>query len=296
MKTFKNSLSTSLVHLFLAFSVIAAAMPLSGCRGTCSVITRLETKPQWVCPGTDFSPAVHFRIENFDEKGNHSDDGTCVWKLWDSTKAKPNQPGSVSLTKKVGPLSHPAKGIRETPHGGVQVVAGSIAKRYRFSLSASNTECKTKGSKYLRDHQAEIEKRYGIDLDDNETMMAHTSVELISVPAPQRLCTPYAIDAQAGFTWVKDEVRGGRGIIIAGLSNPNSFPLEIQHILPPPAGTVYRTVGPGDRTDVFNGRTPNGRWAIKTLHKADHDNFLRDNQLKYTGKPSICVEIELQCQ
>ncbi|GEM_PF-4936152 len=296
MNTLKNSHSISLVHLFLAFGIIAAAMALSGCKGTCSIITRLETEPQWVCPGTDFSPALHFRIENFDQDSDRSDAGTCIWKLWDSTKAKPNQPGSVPLTKKVGPLSNPDKGVYETPPGGVHVVAGSVARRYRFSLVAANTECKSEGEEYIRDHQAEIEKHYGVDLDDAETMMAHASVELISVPAPQRLCVPHAIDVQGGFTWVKDEVRGGSGIVITALANPNPFALEIKHILPPPAGTVYRTLGPGDRTNAFNGRTPNGRWAIKTLNTADYNNFIQKNRLKYTGKPSICVEIELQCQ
>ncbi len=296
MNAIKKALTMFPIHLFLALAAITSAMSLAGCSGTCPIITRFETEPQWVCPGTDFSPAVHFKIENFNEDGKRSDKGTCLWQLWDTTRGKPGQPGSVNLTKKVGPLVKPDKGVWATPSGGVHVVGGSIAKRYRFSLIASNTACNDKGKEYIRDHQAEIEKRYGVDLDDNETMMAHTSVDLVTVPAAKRLCVPHAVDVQAGFTWVKDEVRGGRGIVIAGLMNPNGFALEIKHILPPPAGTVYQTLGPGDRTAAFNGRSPNGRWAIKALKSIDYDNFIRDNRLKYTGKPSICVRIRLECR
>lgn len=297
MNACKNNFLSLHLRTGLALCIIGVFMSLIGCRGTCPVITRLDTEPQWVCPGQDFSPKVDFRIENFDEDGNPSSDGTCLWQLWETTKAKPNQPGAVALTNKVGPLTNPGKGIWETP-GGVHVVGAAQAAAYRFTLIASNTECDQKGEEYMRNHQAEIEKLFGVDLDDNEIMTAHAKVELISAGGQRKLlCVPHALDVQGGFTWVKDEARAGIRIAIDGVENLNPFSLEVKHALPSgPVSVFLRPKGdPGAKTTVFNGQSPNGKWAIKVLNSVDYDNYMKHG-LKYVGKPSICIAVGLKCE
>lgn len=286
--------------LILVAAGLGLVLTGTSCKGTCAVITRLDTEPQWVCPGADFSPLVHFRIENFDEDGDPSSDGLCLWSLWETTKAKPNLPGAIPLTKKVGKLDNPSKGVWETPPSGVYVISGTQATDYRFTLIASNDKCENEGENYLKSHQKDIEKRYGVDLDDNEVMMAHTSVEVITVGGPRELCVPHAIDVQSGFTWVKEEIRAGNGIFIEGVENPHPFSIEVKQELPPPLGTVYQILDPqgtaGAMTNAFDGRTPNGKWAIKALHSPDYDAFIQQNLKNYMGKPSICIVVGLKCQ
>lgn len=300
MNAHKSNFLSLISRTGIALGIIGMLMSLMGCAGTCCVITRLDLEPQWVCPGKDFSPNVHFRLENFDEDGDPSSDGTCLWSLWETTKAKPNQPGAVNLTQKVGPLANTGKGRWETPATGVHVVAGAQATGYRISLIASNPECNKEGEEYLKNHQAEIEKLFGVDLDDNEVMTAHAKVELISARVPGKpLCVPHALDVQSGFTWVKDEVRAGKGIAIEGVENLNPFSLEVKHVLPPPLGPEYAVLQPkgkpGAGTTVFDGRSPNGKWFIKAVHSIDYDNYMKHG-LKYLGKPSICIAVGLRCQ
>jgi hypothetical protein len=295
MNTYKSNLSLPL-RAGIAFGVGVILMSLTGCGGggtTCPIITRFDAEPQWVCPGQDFSPKVDFRIENFNENGNPSSEGPCLWKLWDTTNGKPNQPGAIALTNNVGPLNNPSTGVFETP-GGVHVVSGAQAVGHQFTLIAANTECSRDGENYIKSHQAEIEEKYGVELDDNEIMTAIATVELVSVGGPQRLlCFQHASDIQSGFTWVKDEARAGNGVVIDEVENFYSFPLEVEH------GTQYTVLqpkgDPGARTTVFNGQSPNGKWSVKTLVSTDYDNYMKHG-LNYVGKPSICLMVQLTCQ
>jgi hypothetical protein len=101
----------NLQYLFILFLIVTVVISPTGCKNTAAIITRLDTEPQWICPGTDFSPEVHFRIENIDNEEKPSDDGHCLWKLIDTTKANAFQPGAVPLTNKVGTLNNPSKGV-----------------------------------------------------------------------------------------------------------------------------------------------------------------------------------------
>jgi hypothetical protein len=293
VNTYKSNLSLPF-RAGITFGISVILMSLTGCGGsTCPIITRFDAEPEWVCPGQDFSPKVNFRIENFDEDGNPSSDGPCLWQLWDTTNGKPNQPGAIALTNNVGPLNNPSAGFFETP-GGVHVVSGAQAVGHQFTLIASNTECSQDGEEYIKRQQAEIEALYGVELDDNEIMTAITTVELVSVRGPQRLlCLQHASDIQGGFTWVKEEARAGNGVVIDGVENFYSFPLEVEH------GTQYAVLQPnGDpnaKTTVFNGQSPNGKWSVKTLISTDYDNYM-NHGLNYVGKPSICLMVQLTCQ
>ncbi|MBN1451852.1 MAG: hypothetical protein JW963_12620 [Anaerolineales bacterium] len=294
MNTHTSNFSFPL-RVSIALGIIVMTMSLTGCGGeaTCPVITRFEAEPQWVCPGQDFSPKVNFRIENFDEDGNPSSDGPCLWKLWDTTNGKPNQPGAVALTNNVGTLNNPSAGVFETP-GGVHVVSGSQAAGYQFTLIASNTECSQDGEEALRRQQARIEELYGVELDDNEVMTAITTVELVSISGPQKLlCLPHVSDVQSGFTWVKDEARAGNRVVINGVENLYPFPLEVER------GSLYAVLqprgDPGAKTTVFDGQSPNGKWAVKALVSTDYDNYIQHG-LDYVGKPSICLIVQLACE
>jgi hypothetical protein len=298
----KADQTSRLVALFSSGGLLSAMLclvALMGCAGTCPVITHFAAEPQWVCPGQDFSPKIHFRIENYDEDGDRSSDGTCLWGLWETSKGAPNQPGSVALTSKVGSLKSPGTGIHETPAGGVHVVGGAQTSGYRFSLIASNTECDSDGEKYLKNHQEEIEDLFGVDLDDNAVMTAHAQVVVISAPTSRMLCIPHALDVQAGFTWIGDEVRAGKRIVIDGLVNTNPFSVQVKHVLPPPHGTKHIVLQPrgtsGASTTMFDGQSPNGKWAIKAVHDTDYQDYIQHG-LKYVGKPPICVQIGLCCK
>lgn len=296
----KNS-QMMFLRFTIAVSIIGFFMTLMGCKGACPIITRFETEPQWICPGKDFSPKVHFRIENFDEEGNHSTKGEVLKKLLDTTKANINtpglvcvKPGVVLLTHKLGPMNQPSPGIIETPANGVTVVSGSKAQTYRFALVASNVKCKDKGEKHLLSIQNEIESHYGVDLDDDEIMTAHTAVELIAVGAPKRLCVPHVKDVSGGWYWVKEEVRAGKSIVIDFVENTNDFPINV---MPPgqPSKILSSAGQHGARTHDFDGHSPNGKWKIKAPNNLDYEKYIK-HSYKYLGKPSICITVGIKCQ
>jgi hypothetical protein len=297
-----NSKIRNFLSLFLrigaALGIIVTLIALKGCASTCAIITNLDAQPQWVCPGKDFSPKVDFGISNFNEDGNLSGAGHMLWTLWETTNAKPYQPGAVNLNNNVGQLSNPYAGFWETP-GGVHVVSGAQAAGYQFSLIAANDECPHDAGEYMKSHQKEIENMFGVELDDNEIMTALAKVELISAVGNRKLlCISHVYDIQGGFTWVKsDEARAGDGIVIDGIENSYPFSLEIEHMLP--SGSVYAVLKPkGDpqaKTTVFDGRTPNGKWSAKAVNSADYDKYIKHN-LKWVGKPSICLTIGIKCQ
>jgi hypothetical protein len=295
MKAIKNKFFSVHLRSILALCWVTFVILLIGC-STGTIITRLAVEPQWICPGQDFSPKVDFRLENIDNKGNPSSEGTCLWALWETSKAKPNQPGAIALTNKVGKLNYPSTGVWETP-GGVNVIGGSLASGYNMTLIASNTECDADCEKYIKDHQAEIEKLFGVDLDDNEVMTAHATVELLGYETEKKfLCIPHAEDVVNGFTWVSDETSAGIGIAIDGIENQYSFSLEVKHDSPTgPVSVVLRPAGdPNAKSVVFNGQSPNGKWEIKTLNSADYRDYI-EHELTYVGKPSICIVVNLTC-
>ena len=289
---YKSNLSLP-IRVGIVFGIGVILMSLTGCGSTCSIITRFDAEPQWVCPGQDFSPKVNFRIEYFDEDGNPSSDGPCYWKLWDTTNGKPNQPGAIALTNNVAPLNNPSAWVFGTP-GGVHVVSGSQAAGHQFTLIASNDACSQDGEEYIKRQQPEIEALYGVELDDNEVMSAITTVELVSVRGPQRLlCLQHVSDVQSGYTWAKEETRAGNGVVIDGIENFYSFPLEVEH------GTQYAVLqpkgNPGAKTTAFDGQSPNGKWSVRTLMSTDYDSYMKHG-LNYVGKPSICLTVQLTCQ
>jgi hypothetical protein len=277
----------------VAVAITATLLQLTGCRGTCSIITRHDVEPQWVCPGADFSPRNHFRIENKNEDGAASSQGTTLWQFWDTSKGKHGQPGSVSLTSQLPPMVVTPDGIIATPSPGVHTVSGSLASGYRFTLIAANTECKDDGEKWLRQNQSSIEAATGVELDDNELMTSHVAVELVSGRVTKRICVPHSRDLN--FPWTGDEVRAGSALAIDELRNPNAFSVEVFHELAPPVGTVSSTVAAGASTATFNGSTPNGKWRVKATDPAAYAAFLQ-HAPKYIGKPAICFDVVLSCK
>jgi hypothetical protein len=170
----------------------------------------------------------------------------------------------------------------------------SHAQTYKFTLIASNTECDHDCEKSLRKNQTKIEKIYGVDLDDNEVMMAHTTVELITLSGPKRICVPHAIDLSGGWTWQKEEVRAGKRIVIDLVENINDFSLEIMPPGQPPK--ILSPVGqPGSRTHNFDGHSPNGKWKIRATNNVDYEKYIKHG-VDYAGKPSICINVGVRCQ
>jgi len=273
--------------------LIGISLGAAGCAGTCPIITRHDAEPEWVCPGRDFSPKNHFRIQNFNEDGKASSSGTTLWGIWETSKGKHGQPGSVALTSKVAGQVSSKGGVIETQPAGVHAVGGSWTAGYLFTLVAANTDCPRDGEAYLRQKQAEIEKLFGVELDDAEVMTAHARVEVLPGPAVRRICVPHAVDVQGGFTWTKDEVRAGSGMVIDGVENPNAFEIEVIHQLP--AGSVSRVLGAKAKNPGFDGRTPNGKWSIKASSSAEYDKYVKHG-LKYVGNPSICISVGIRCQ
>ncbi len=284
----------NLQYFIILLLIVMVGMIAPGCKTTTAIITRFETEPQWICPGTDFSPEVHFRIENIYKDGKPSDEGTCLWKLLDTTKASAFQPGAVPLTNKVGNLNNPSKGVFETPPNGVHVVGGSHAQTYKFTLIASNTDCDSDCENSVKRNQKKIEDTYGVDLDDNEVMMAHTTVELISMGGPKRICVPHAIDVSGGWYWQKEEVRAGQRIVIDLVENINDFPLEV---MPPgqPSKILSSAGQPGSRTHDFDGHSPNGKWKVKAPNNIDYQKYMKHG-IDYVNKPSICINVGIRCQ
>ena len=294
MHTLSFDLSQSTLPGRIKASLVAVLVSavLVGCGGTCCVITKFETEPQWVCPGQDFAAKVHFRLENFDKDGNPSDGGRTLWNLWNTTTAAWNQPGAISLSNKVGTLNRPRPGIHETPAAGVFVLSSSQAQNFELTLTATNLDCDPKAEDYLRSHQAQLEQMFGLDLDDSQAMTARTRIEVISSPANRAICVPHVIDPQGGIFWVTEEKRAGPGIVIDGIRNVGDVPLLVSH-----ASKPAKLVAPQRTSRDFDGASPNGRWEVGVApgDRAAYDVYV-DHGLEHVGKRPICIEIGLRCE
>ncbi len=287
----------SLAGVGFALLITLGLLSIPGCKTTGAIITRFQTEPQWVCPGTDFSPAIHLRIENFDQDKNRSTDGVVLFGLMDITNVAPNQPGLIANQKGTVKLPPPQtvvdkqRGIIETPSSGVHVISGALAKSYAFALTATNTDCNDDCEDYLRKNQTAIEKKYNVDLADAEVMTARADVKLLDVRGEHvKICAPVLEDPTGGWQWVTNEVRAGQRIVIEGVKNINSFPLSIM-----PPGQPSKILNAGEEVPDFNGHSPNGDWKFRAPNNLDFERYNQDT-LKWTGKPLMCVEIGIRCQ
>lgn len=287
----------NLVRASFALLIALPLLSVAGCKTTAAVITQFEMEPQWVCPGTDFSPAIHLRIENFDEDSNRSTDGVVLYSLMDITNVTPNQPGLIATQKGTVKLPPPQttvdkkRGIIETPSSGIHVVSGSQVQNYALALTATNTECNSDCEDYLRNNQTGIEQAYNVDLADGEVMTACTDVKLLSVRGERvKICAPVLEDIGGGWQWVKNEVRGGKKIVIEGVKNINSFPLSIM-----PPGQSSKILNAGEEASDFDGHSPNGDWKFRARNNLDFESY-NQNKQKWSGKPLMCIEIGIRCK
>lgn len=295
-----------LLKITYGLCIIGILSFLAGCRGECAVITKFEAEPEWVCPGEDFSVTIHYRVEIFDEDGEHyvpTSGGSLLPVLYDVTKADlstpgpiVNKPGVVSITQPSGTISMTSHGVWETPANGYTVVGVAQAQPYRFALISPclPCDCDDEAQQYLLSNQNKIEEFFGVELDDDEVMTALCDVELVRAGGPKRLCVPYVEDVTDGWHFVKEEVRAGKHIVIDFVENINPFPINV---MPPgqPTKILSATGQQGALTHDFDGNSPNGKWKIKMTNQLDHDNFIKHNY-QYMGTPSVCIKVGIRCQ
>lgn len=287
----------------------------SGCNDgdkiCCSTIQSFTSQPQYICPGDiDFSPRVHFQIEDYDQDEKHceSKQNGLHWQLWETSAGAPGTPGA---TKLASPATHNLSkiglGIYTTPSQGFPVASSPPPGTQQFTLKALHSDCPKKAQKYLVDNQKEYEKRLGLVLDNGEPMQATIQIRQLSRrPSKHRICFPHLIDFAGKAQWAAEVNQFGSKATIPyiemiGITNPNSVEIEVSHKPPSPASsTMGWVIPPGGAVDLSGSsgsgvpRNPNGTWEVAVTDTAEYAKFI-GHGLDFLGAPPICVEISARC-
>lgn len=163
----------------------------------------------------------------------------------------------------------PRLGVYENIPGGLLVVVkknkkGNYRDKYKLRLIAKG------------------------DHDNCKTETKEVTVKIVKPGTVADIRCTY--QAELGF-WIGN-LSAGPGVVIKSIENPSPQPNSSEKLAitinVKLNGTKHMSLKPGEKTNVFNGLSPNDNWIIEIPNKRQYEQYVKT-------KNPLCVKAQLMC-